>query len=490
MQDTHKIFPWNANFETGIETIDKQHRKLVDLINSLAMHLAFQSSQLTLDDVFHELTEYTAHHFTTEEKLMRIHIGEDAISQEHEESHRSFVAEIVRLKSNEANISSEAVFNEILTYLSHWLACHILESDKHMAKIILAMQNGVSLEKAKEQAREEMAGWMNVLIETILSMYDTLSSRTLQLMREVHERQQTEEKLRLAASVYENTLEAIFIADAEGIIIEINPAFSEYTGYPREEVIGQNLRALKAGLEGEKGDHIWLGIRNSGHWSGEVHNRSKDGELNPEWLTISAIKDEANNIINYVGLFSNITQLMERQHELEHLAHYDPLTGLPNRLLLSDRLDQAVAGVERNAGCFAACYLDLDNFKQVNDHYGHAAGDALLKEIARRLKAILRAQDTLARIGGDEFVLLITNLQKPEESRLLLQRILNEVAKPTQLENGEVTVSVSIGVDFYFPGDEEPHLILHQADQALYKIKQSGKSNFAFFNRISGKELN
>jgi len=348
------------------------------------------------------------------------------------------------------------------------------------------VQSGLSLEEAKSQAGAEMSGWMKVLIETILSMYDTLSSRTLELMREIHERKKAEEKLKLAASVYENTLEAIFIADNRGNIIEINPAFSKYTGYGRDEVIGKNLRAFKAGLEGDSGDHIWKSVAETGHWSGEIHNRSKDGELNPEWLTISAIRNDEGKIDHYVGLFSNITQLVERQHELEHFAHYDPLTGLPNRLLLSDRLDRAVIKVEREGGCFAACYLDLDNFKAVNDRLGHTAGDTLLKEVAERLRNILRAQDTLARIGGDEFVLLITGIEKPEESRALLQRVLAEVARPVLLGNEEASVSVSIGVDFYFPGDEEPHLILHQADQAMYRIKQSGKSDIAFFEK-SGK---
>jgi len=485
VQIDHKIFPWNVNFETGIAAIDVQHKKLVDLINSLATHMAFQSDRLTLDEVFKELTDYAAHHFATEEKLMKQHLGDDAISQEHEEAHRSFVAELVRMKSNASNKNSEILFEEILIYLSHWLAFHILDTDKHMSKIVLAMQSGQTLEEAKKRASKEMTGWTKVLIETILSMYDTLSSRTLELMREVHERKKAEEKLQLAASVYENTLEAIFVADGNGTIIEINPAFSAYTGYTRDEVIGQNLRELKAGLEGDEGSHIWQAVRDSGHWSGEVHNRSKDGELNPEWLTISAITDDEGKIVSYVGLFSNISQLIQRQHDLEHFAHYDPLTELPNRLLLSDRLDQAVAGVEREGGCFAACYLDLDNFKNVNDRFGHAAGDTLLKEIAKRLKGGLRAQDTLARIGGDEFVLIITGIEEPEESRPLLQRILSEVEKPIVLGDNEASISVSIGVDFYLPGDEEPHLILHQADQAMYSVKQRGKSDIAFFKRTT-----
>jgi len=481
MSERHEIFPWNANFETGIALIDEQHKKLVELINGLAKHIAFQSNEITLDRVFDELADYAAFHFNAEEKLMHHYLGDDVIASEHETTHRSFEAELMRMKSNAADQPSEAVFSEILTYLSHWLAFHILESDKHMVQVALAVQGGSTLEEAKAMASEQMTDWMQVMLETILSMYDTLASRTLHLMREINERKKAEEKLRLAASVYENTLEAIFITDAGTVIIEINPAFSQYTGYSHEEVVGKNLQSLRTGLEGNDGKQIWDQVAKTGHWSGEIHNRNKDGELNPEWLTISAISDEQGNIVNYVGLFSNITQLVQRQQKLERFAHYDILTGLPNRLLFSDRLDQAIAKARRDHKYFAVCYLDLDHFKAVNDTYGHAAGDTLLQEISARIKSLLRAQDTLARFGGDEFVLLIEELNHPQDCQPLLERILKQVATPVQLDKDTASVSVSIGVDFFSSDTIEPQQMLHQADQAMYRVKQSGKSNYAFF---------
>ncbi len=482
MTEGHEVFPWNANFETGIPLIDEQHKKLVWLINELAKHLAFQSNEMTLDEVFGELADYAAYHFNTEEKLMRSYLGNDAMSLEHESTHRSFALELTRMKANKAGKPVDAVFGEILSYLSQWLALHILESDKHMAKVALAIQNGATIEQAKAIAHEQMSDWMKVMIDTILSMYDTLSSRTLQLMREINERKKAEEKLRLAASVYDNTLEAIFITDAQTEIIEINPAFSLYTGYAREEVVGKNLHTLRTGLEGDKGQEIWQVVAKTGHWSGEIHNRNKDGELTPEWLTISAITDEQENIINYVGLFSNITQLLQRQKQLERFAHYDTLTGLPNKLLLSDRLDQAIAKARRDKKFFVICYLDLDHFKAVNDTYGHAAGDALLLEISARIKGVLRTQDTIARLGGDEFVLIIEELNHPEDCRPLLERILKEVEKPVQFGGDTASVSVSIGVDFFSSDNKDAHVMLQQADQAMYQVKQSGKSNYAFFS--------
>ncbi|WP_202978255.1 bacteriohemerythrin [Mariprofundus erugo] len=482
MTDRHEIFLWNDNFETGIPAIDEQHKKLVDLINELAMHLAFQANTLTLEKVFTELTDYARYHFSSEEALIRQYMSDDPMLLDHSSSHRSFEEKLIRLKNKTTNQPSEEVFSEILSFLSHWLAVHILESDKHIAKVALAMQDGASLEEAKIVARDEMETWMTVLVDTILAMYDALASRSLQLMREINQRKKAEEKLRLAASVYENTLEAMFIADSKAVIIQVNPAFCQYTGYGHEEVIGKSLRSLHAGLEGSSAAKIWHSVATTGHWSGEVHNRNKDGELTPEWLTLSAITDDQGMVTHYVGLFSNITQLVQRQHKLEHFAHFDILTGLPNRLLLTDRLDQAIAKVRRDGGHCAVCYLDLDNFKRVNDTYGHAAGDTLLQEVSARVKNVLRAQDTLARLGGDEFVLLIEGLAHPDECRPLIERVLKVVEEPVSIGEHQATVSASIGIDFFSSGDMKAHLILNQADQAMYRVKQAGKSNYAFFH--------
>lgn len=482
MTDMHEIFLWNDNFGTGISAIDQQHKKLVTLINELAMHLAFQSNHITLEKVFAELTDYARYHFSAEEALIGHYLCDDPVLIQHSASHRSFEEKLARLKSNTKDKSPDALFSEILSFLSHWLAVHILESDKQLAKIALAMQAGASLEEAKKIAREEMAAMMTVLVDTILAMYSALASRSLQLMREINQRKKAEDNLRLAASVYENTLEAMFIADSNAVIIQVNPAFCQYTGYSNKEVVGKSLRNLHAGLEEGSAARIWHSVATTGHWSGEVHNRNKEGELTPEWLTLSAITDDQGLVTHYVGLFSNITQLVQRQHKLEHFAHYDILTGLPNRLLLTDRLDQAIAKVKRDGGHCAVCYMDLDNFKKVNDTYGHAAGDSLLQEISARIKNVLRAQDTLARLGGDEFVLLIEGLTHPEECKPLIERVLRRVEEPVIIGAHQAMVSASIGIDFFSSDDKKAHLLLNQADQAMYRVKQSGKSNYAFFH--------
>lgn len=481
MTDRHEIFPWNANFETGIPAIDMQHKKLVELINTLAMHLAYQSGELTLDEVFHEIDAYIDHHFATEERLIHRYLAGDPLLEEHERTHRDFSEDMARFRRECADKSVSKLCEEILTYLSHWLALHILDADKRMAKVVLAIQAGASPDEAKVKAGEEMAGLMKVLIETILAMYDALSSRTLELMREIHERRRAEEKLRLAASVYENTLEAVFIADAKAVIVDVNNAFCQFTGYTRQDIVGKSLKVLKAGLQGNQAQRIWHEVAENGHWSGEIQSRGKDGEIAPEWLSMSAIRDDDGEIINYVGLLTSITQLVQHQHQLEFYAQHDVLTRLPNRLLFADRLQQAIAKTKRGERHCAVCYLDLDEFKAVNDTYGHAAGDELLIEIAVRIRRILRANDTFARLGGDEFVLLMEDLASPKDSRVFLERVMKEIERPFEIDGQRIRITASIGVDTFSAEGGDADALLEQADQAMYRVKKAGKSNYAFF---------
>ena len=234
MTDYQEIFPWNANLETGIPAIDIQHKRLVELINMLAKHLAYQSGDLSLDQVFHELDTYITHHFATEERLMHRYLADDPLLEEHERTHRDFERQMAHFRRERTEKPIDKLCEEILAYLSHWLAMHILDADKRITKVILAIQAGASLDADKAKADQEMAGLMEVLIETILSMYEALAARTLLLMREINERKRAEERLRLAASVYENTLEAVFITDADARIVDVNDAFGQFSGYPRQ----------------------------------------------------------------------------------------------------------------------------------------------------------------------------------------------------------------------------------------------------------------
>ena len=485
MIGSYEVFPWNKNFETGLPLIDEQHQRLVHLLNILAGHLAYQSDLPALDNVFNELTEYAVYHFQTEENVWHQYFPGDDWEIEHKEVHNSFVTEVLRLKSQESSRPRHEVVENILSFLTHWLAFHILESDKRMAKVALAVQSGMSLDMSKKQAEQEMSGAMKVLIETVLSMYDNLSARTLQLMKEVIERQKAEAKLRLAANAMENTLESICITDADANVIDVNPAFYQTTQCFHDEVLGKNLKVLKSGLEDEElSSTIWDTVAEKGHWSGEIWSRTKDGKIDAEWLTLSAIRNEHGVISNYVGVFSNISHLIQQQKKLERMANHDALTGLPNRMLLADRMALSIAHAERTHGFLAVCYLDLDGFKPVNDRLGHAAGDHLLKEIARRLSQAMRGNDTVARLGGDEFVILFGDLKKPEECTEMLDRLLLEIARPVAIMSDVAIVTASMGVTIFPEDDCDSDSLLRHADQAMYQAKQLGKSRYCLYDPV------
>jgi diguanylate cyclase (GGDEF)-like protein/hemerythrin-like metal-binding protein/PAS domain S-box-containing protein len=474
-----QIFPWNKNLQTGIALIDEQHEKLVQLINLLASHFANQSDLPHLNGIFDELADYTVEHFHTEETIWHEFLPEDPLEAKHKEVHGQFVTAVLKLKAEQADKPSEKVIEDVLKFLSHWLVFHILADDMQLAKVVLAIQSGLTPQQAKIQTDRAMGGAMRVLIESILSMYDTLTARSLQLTKEVISRQKAEAKLRLAATVIGNTLDAICITDASANVIEVNPSFCETTHFPPAEVSGKNLKALKSGFaDAQLSDVIWDAVRTSGHWSGEISSHRKDGEVVTEWLTLSAVKDEQGVLSNYVAVFSDITPLITKRKNMTHVAHHDTLTGLANRLLLSDRLNLSMAHAKRSRHSLAVCFLDLDGFKLVNDRLGHAAGDHILREVAQRLLNVVRAEDTVARLGGDEFVLLLGDLKAAQDYKELLDRVLQEVARPIQIGPDSARIGASIGVTLFPQDDSDADALIQHADQAMYQAKQSGKSSY------------
>ncbi len=267
---------------------------------------------------------------------------------------------------------------------------------------------------------------------------------------DISERKRAQEKLQLAASVSTHAMEGIVITTPDAIIIDVNDAFSRITGYSHEEAVGQNPSILKSGRH----DHdfyvaMWSALTEQGHWGGEVWNRRKNGEVFAELLTISAVRDAAGNIQQYVALFSDITASKEHQNRLEHIAHFDALTNLPNRVLLADRLQQAMAQAQCRQQQVAVAFLDLDGFKAINDQHGHVTGDQVLITLAKRMKDALREGDTLARIGGDEFVAVLIDLEDTSASVPLLSRLLAAAALPVQVGDLTPQVSASVGVTFY-----------------------------------------
>jgi diguanylate cyclase (GGDEF)-like protein/PAS domain S-box-containing protein len=301
--------------------------------------------------------------------------------------------------------------------------------------------------------------------------------------RDVTERKKAENAIQ-AASVFTYAHEGIMITEANGEILNVNDAFTRITGYGREEVLGKNPRFLSSGHQ-DSGFYtaMFADLREKGHWHGEVWNRRKGGELYLESLTITAVCGSNASIEHYVAFFTDITMIKERQRQLEHMAHFDALTNLPNRLLLLDRLSQALAQAERHGKTLAIAYLDLDGFKAVNDRHGHIAGDQLLIAVANRMKLALREGDTLARLGGDEFVAVLGDFSHWNDSLQLLNRLLANAALPVAIGDQTIQVSASIGVTFYPQVQAiDADQLLRQADQAMYQAKLAGKGRYHIFD--------
>ncbi|WP_139557144.1 sensor domain-containing diguanylate cyclase [Methylotetracoccus oryzae] len=297
------------------------------------------------------------------------------------------------------------------------------------------------------------------------------------------QREASEERLRLAATVFHDAQEAIVITDASGNIIDVNGTFSQITGYPRDEVLGKNPRMLKSGVhDAAFYREFWQTLVNEGVWRGEIWNRHRSGDLVAVQATVSAVRDESGRISHFIDLFSDVTDRKTQQERIEHLAYFDALTDLPNRALLLDRLEQALARGRRDDSLVSVAYLDLDDFKPVNDTHGHKAGDLLLCEVARRLKASVREHDTVCRLGGDEFVIILAGLRGWEECEKILSRTLESVSRPYALPNGQtVLVSGSIGVTLSPPDRSTADILLRHADQAMYIAKRTGRNRMHRF---------
>ena len=482
MNKSIEIFPWNTNFETGIVSIDEQHKVIVSLINQLASQLVYQPDADILDKTFTQLAEYAAYHFQSEEKIWQKHLSGTSYLASHHKTHESFLLSISELKHKDASTPVQTVIEDILTFLTKWLALHVLKDDMRLSKIILALEKGVSFDKAEQIAEEDMSGAMQVLLEATLSMYENLCKRTIDLQREIIERKGMERQLRLASSVFDNTLEGICITDTKSIIVDANDAFFKVTGYEQDKVIGKHISDIKSGLKEQKLlANIWEELNVNKQWRGEIKSRNKNGELQSEWLALSTIKNDQNEVINFIGIFSNISSLIQNQIQLEYIAHHDALTKLPNRMLLADRLEQAIDQANRKKQQFAVCFLDLDGFKPVNDNYGHAVGDKLLCEVSNRIKQVVRGNDTVARVGGDEFVTIFNELNSIEDCGELLNRLMTEISEPIVIDQNTHHVSASIGVALFPKDSNEPDTLLHLADTAMYEAKRQGKARYHFY---------
>jgi len=785
------IFPWDDNFDTGIEVVDMQHRKLVQLLNRLATLVAYQSTKEELNAIFDELTEYTLYHFETEESIWHKYLDVDPLFDEHQVVHQSFVDTVQRLKNGQDLKPLSELADEALGFLARWLASHILEGDRHMAYVVKALQKGMDMKAAKVAAKEGMGGSHRVLIEIILSIYSTLSTNTLNLMRELQshtsyqnkityqdhyrellielatsfinlpldeidtaiqgalgkmatfigadrayifdydfdaqttsntyewcadgitpqkealqnlpleivadwieihtkgehffvedvfalpqgelrdtlmmqdiqslvtfplmkknkcigmvgfdavtqkhtfateeiallklfsallanvaekklleisknealltlkkaetmakignwtldlstgkldwsdevfnifeldkdhfepsyetfldtthpedreiihtkythslitkekytlthrllmrdgrikyvteqcensfdeegkplysmgtvqditERWHLEEAQRIAATVFESK-DGMIVTDSDAIILKVNQAFTEITGYSANEAIGRTPSFLESSRN-EKPffTTMWQSILDKGVWENEILSRRKNGEVYPQYFRITAVRDDYGRISNLVATLNDITFIKEASKEIKNLAFYDPLTKLPNRRLLMDRLNHRLTANIQEGQQGALLFMDLDHFKTLNDTLGHNIGDMLLECVAKRLTSCIRKGDTAARIGGDEFVVLLEVLNKESivaatQTEHIAEKIHHALNQPYQLGKHTYTITPSIGV-ILFSGHEQQNAdeLLKQADIAMYEAKAQGRNTIRFFD--------
>ncbi|TCS71904.1 PAS domain S-box-containing protein/diguanylate cyclase (GGDEF)-like protein [Sulfuritortus calidifontis] len=302
--------------------------------------------------------------------------------------------------------------------------------------------------------------------------------------QDITESKRLEERLQLAAQALTSTKDGVIIADPQGNIVEVNAAFSKIMGYSSEEVVGRNPRIWKSERhDAQFYQSIWANLLRTGHWQGEIWNRRKNGEVFPAWQTISAVRNEGGQLTHYVSVFSDISGIVQSQAELAHLAHHDPLTDLPNRLLFFDRLHQALSHAKREQSQLAVLFLDLDRFKHINDSLGHLVGDKLIREVAQRLNEVLRQDDTRARMGGDEFIIMIERLRHEQDAAQLAGKILQVLAQPYLIRGHELYVTASIGISLYPRDAATPEALVSNADAAMYRAKSSGRNAYSFYTQ-------
>ena len=310
------------------------------------------------------------------------------------------------------------------------------------------------------------------------------ATRMVGILCDVTQKRRDTERLQQAAVVFDSTNEGVVITNSRNHIVNVNNAFCRITGYQHDEVVGQKPELLKSGWHDDvfyRG--MWEALKAQGTWQGEVWNRRKDGEIYPQWQTINTVHDPNGNLTHYVAVFSDISILKQSRQEIDFLAHHDPLTRLPNRLLLIERLNNALTRAKRRDLRLGLIFIDLDRFKTVNDSLGHTAGDELLRIAAERMSGLCREEDTLARLGGDEFVMLVENLADTEDITPIAQRVQRCFARPFEIDGQRIYLSASLGMSIFPDDGQESGELLKNADTAVSQAKDRGRNTYAFYTQ-------
>lgn len=324
--------------------------------------------------------------------------------------------------------------------------------------------------------RQEQLAQSSLLVEMNQKLEQKVKDRTQQIERQQHQ-------LKLAAQVFSASTDGIIICDENNRIVDVNDALIVLTGYKRHDLIGENPRIFSSHtMKQDFYENMWHSINQNGYWHGEIDDFTSKNKVIHMRCAISSVKNEQGKVVNYIAIYSDIGEIKAAQKALESMAYHDALTGLANRALLFDRLEQYLALNERQKTIMALCYLDLDGFKPINDTLGHAAGDKLLKTVAERLEFCLRSSDTAARLGGDEFVVLFSGLSSQDECEIALKRIMAHLSLPIELGTQQVYIGASIGVSLFPQDGTTSDVLLQNADKAMYQVKNTQKNGYAFFS--------
>jgi diguanylate cyclase (GGDEF)-like protein/PAS domain S-box-containing protein len=395
----------------------------------------------------------------------------------------------VGIGQDHINVGLQAIIEDGLLYTLIAIVCGVF--------FALVMARGLTggLQRLMKATSEVQIGKSGVRVH--LRQRDEVGTLALsfngmleRLEEQTQAREQAQRQLVLAQQVFDNSSEGIVMTDADNRILAVNRAFSDITGFSREEAVGRWPNILKSGKQTEEFyQAMWRQLKTLGHWRGELWNRRKDGSLYPEWLGISVVRNDAGEVVNYVGIFSDMTERKEADERVKFLAHHDALTGLPNRVLLMERLQHALVRSRRQNEGVAVLFIDYDRFKYVNDSLGHQAGDELLVQVAARLLSCVREKDTVSRLGGDEFVILLEDLLDDRSAAAVAQKVLNSSKEPFITGGQELSLTSSIGISIFPADGDSAESLIKNADAAMYHAKSVGRNNFQFYTAQLNAEI-
>lgn len=375
--------------------------------------------------------------------------------------------------------------DEIGDHIAEWAArCHPDDIEHFLARMKDHFRGRTNNLTVEFRVRCKDDSWKWILARGLVAKRaaDGRPLRMIGLHADISERKQREEELRLASTVFNLADEAMVVSNPKNQILSVNPAFTAITGYAPEEAIGRNPNMLSARTHTKEFyRELWSKLIETGSWSGEIINRKKSGETYVEWLSIKRVLNDKGELTHNVAVFSDITARKATEERMHHLALHDALTDLPNRALLTERLEQAIVHARRDRARLGLMYFDLDNFKPINDNFGHAVGDLLLKEVARRVVGCVRESDTVARLGGDEFVVLLPRLENDTDVLMVAEKIRVALGEAFIFAGDTLEISASIGVAIYPEHGGDEKTLTHNADAAMYQAKENGRNQVVLY---------